>query len=161
MIDIGGGASLLIDRLLKYGYVRPAVLDVSWTALVEGEVRLAEKTSLLDRYLGDVTSFEFPRKYFLWHDRAVFHFLTELNDRKKYAGAMASSLEPGGLAIIATFSTNGPEKCSGLPVRRYDEASLVREFEDDFDSLRSLRIVHLTPWGSPQEFIYGLFRCRY
>jgi hypothetical protein len=108
--------------------------------------------------VADVLAFRPTRQYHLWHDRAVFHFLTDAADRAKYLATMNACVEPGGYAIIATFALDGPETCSGLPVQRYDAASLAAELGSGWELIESRHEIHETPWGAPQSFIYGLFK---
>ncbi len=161
IIDVGGGTSLLVDHLLKNGYVRPAVLDISESAISEAKDRLGEKEALVDWHVSDVLTAVPERKFFLWHDRAVFHFLTNAADRSAYRSIMRNSIEPGGFAIIATFAPSGPSQCSGLNVHRFDEVSLTSEFNENWAILKTIRQTHSTPWGKPQEFVYALFKSRY
>ncbi len=157
VVDVGGGASVLVDHLLNAGYKLPAVMDISSTALHHSKTRLGVRQSLVEWIEGDVTAFTAPRPFALWHDRAVFHFLTDSNARKRYFESVRSSLLPNGKLIVATFSDSGPSKCSGLEVMRYDENGLVKAVGSNFDIIRLERKVHMTPWAAEQNFIYGLF----
>jgi trans-aconitate methyltransferase len=157
VIDVGGGTSTLVDHLLEAGYMRPAVLDISSTALDQAKIRLGEKANSVEWIEANITSLTSSRKFSLWHDRAVFHFLTIRTDRELYIEALEKSLMTGGFAIIATFSPQGPTQCSGLNVMRFDEKSLKAELGDDFRLVRSENHVHLTPWGTEQAFTYCLF----
>ena len=157
IIDIGGGASRLVDALLARGYEDLTVLDLSAAAL-KAAARIGDKADEVVSIAGDVTTWIPPRRYDVWHDRAAFHFLTEEADRAAYASCLEQALRPGGHAIIATFAPDGPEKCSGLPVQRHDAESLGRALGSAFTLVDSARHVHKTPWGSEQRFQFSLFR---
>ena len=158
IIDAGGGESLLVDYLLNAGYTRLAVLDISGKALDVCRARLGERAKDVDWFEEDVTSFAPPRRFGLWHDRAVFHFLTDASDRRKYIAAMRDALQPGGAAIIAVFAPDGPEMCSGLDVSRWDERSLAEELGADFHLVESRRETHTTPRKTEQRFLYARFQ---
>ncbi len=155
IIDIGGGASTLVDDLLDMGFVRPAVLDLSSAAIHTAQHRLGERAHDVTWLAGDVTELDLPRGSIdLWHDRAVFHFLTDENDRARYVDRVLHAVAPGGHVIVATFGPNGPLKCSGLDVARYDADGIHAEFGSPFEKLSSCTTNHVTPWGSQQEFVY-------
>jgi len=154
IIDVGGGASVLVDRLLDQGFQNLTVLDISSKSLDFTKERLGELAVQVFWIEVDVTEFDPPQKYDLWHDRAVFHFLTDPNDRKKYVRNMDKALNPGGHAIIAAFAIDGPPKCSGLDVERYSPEKMKNELGDSFEFIKSIKEVHMTPWGSEQKFIY-------
>lgn len=154
IIDVGGGASVLVDCLLDSGYSRLAVLDVSAVALAHSRARLGHRAAVIEWFESDVTAFNPPHRYGLWHDRAVFHFLTLAEDRRNYLASLRNSLQTGGSVIIATFALDGPAKCSGLDVVRYDEQSMLAELGTEFQLLEIRHEVHLTPWQSEQRFIY-------
>lgn len=154
VIDVGGGASVLVDCLLDSGYSQLAVLDVSAVALAHSRVRLGDRAAGIEWFESDVTAFNPPHRYGLWHDRAVFHFLTLAEDRRNYLASLHNSLQPGGSVIIATFALDGPAKCSGLDVVRYEEQSMLAELGTEFQLLEIRHEVHLTPWQSEQRFIY-------
>lgn len=158
VIDVGGGTSSLIDHLLDAGYLRPAVLDISKAALDQAMDHLGEKATLVDWIEGDVTAFTPSRRFSVWHDRAVFHFLTKRPDRELYIGSLKKSLTPGARVIIATFSPRGPDQCSGLSVMRFDEKSLSEELGHEFKLIRSEEFTHQTPWGTNQAFIYCMYQ---
>lgn len=162
MIDIGAGASRLVDVLLDLGFHQLAVLDLSHSALEISRQRLGVLGEGVDWIEADVTTWQPDREYAVWHDRAVFHFLTETEGRKAYANAMSKSLRPDGIAIIATFADDGPEKCSGLPVVRYTPEELAKELDrlvpGQFERVSSQRHVHITPKGNRQNFQYSVFR---
>jgi SAM-dependent methyltransferase len=158
VIDVGGGASTLVDGLLDLGYRGLAVLDVSTRALAEARARLGARAAEVEWIEQDVTTFNPARRFGLWHDRALFHFLTNPQERQQYVASLRRTLVPGGAAIVATFATDGPTKCRGLPVVRYDEASMLTELGSEF-ALQDVRHeVHQSPWGSEQRFVYFLLR---
>jgi SAM-dependent methyltransferase len=160
--DIGGGQSSLAGELLAMGVPRVAVLDISEAALERGRARLGTAASQVEWIVGDVVAEPAPElgRFDLWHDRAVFHFLTEEADRRRYAALAARTVAPGGHLLVAAFGPTGPEKCSGLPVRRWDAAGLAAELGDGFELLSGREEAHLTPWGKPQAFAYALLRRR-
>lgn len=161
LLDVGGGASTLVDHLLDAGYTDISVLDIAARALSHSQARLgADKAQRVHWLVDDVTRFAPSRRYALWHDRAVFHFLTEDASRAAYLAALRHSLAPGGTAIIATFAADGPARCSGLDVARYDADSLHACFGADFERMASGRDVHVTPWGAEQAFTYLRLRRR-
>ena len=157
IIDVGGGASRLVDQLIERGFHDVTVLDVSAAALETAKARLGERASDAHWLVADVTTWEPSRTYDVWHDRAAFHFLTEARDRAAYVAHLRQGLKIGGHAIIATFALDGPEKCSGLPVERYDAARLGQTLGFGFKLLRSQRNDHATPWGSHQLFQFSVF----
>jgi SAM-dependent methyltransferase len=158
VIDVGGGASRLVDRLLDSGFEGVAVLDISGAALDKARVRLGERANSAHWIEADVTSAESVGEFDVWHDRAVFHFLTEPDDRRRYVGLAERSVPPGGHLVVATFAPEGPHRCSGLEVCRYDARSLAAEFGDSFSPVREETESHVTPMGSTQAFFYGVFR---
>jgi SAM-dependent methyltransferase len=157
IIDIGGGASRLADALLDEGYRTIAVLDLSEKALAASRARLGSRASQIQWIAADVTRWEPKHPYDLWHDRAAFHFLTLPEDRQAYLDRLMRALAPGGHVIIGTFALDGPDRCSGLPVVRYDAASLGRMLGQGFQLKQSLPYDHRTPWGSLQRFQFSLF----
>lgn len=162
ILDAGGGASTLVDHLVGAGYTGVTVLDVSQAALEQAKTRLGPQASAVRWLCADLLEVTFDRSVDVWHDRAVFHFLTAPDDRRKYVAQVRRAVRPGGHVIVATFATDGPLKCSGLEVCRYNPESLHGEFGPDFELLRSVREEHITPWGAPQAFVYCLcaFRAR-
>lgn len=160
IIDVGGGASVLVDFLLAAGYSQLAVLDISAAALDHAQRRLGARADVVDWYAADVTTFVPTRQFGLWHDRAVFHFLTDKADRQKYVETMKRTLTPDGHAVIATFATDGPEKCSGLAVSRYDGPAISAELGAGFQLLEQVNETHLTPWKTEQRFSYFRFARR-
>ena len=158
IIDIGGGASTLVDWLLDNGFRDVTVLDLSDAALAAARARLGDAASGVSWIAADVTRWRPARLYDVWHDRAAFHFLTYPFDLAGYLHRLRSALRAGGHAIIGTFAPDGPEKCSGLPVERYDAKSLAATLGDGFRLVDSCRHDHVTPWGSVQRFHFGTFR---
>jgi SAM-dependent methyltransferase len=159
IIDVGGGASTLIDDLIGFGYSTLTVLDLSAAALAASKERLGEAASFVNWLVGDITQVQLPRDiYDVWHDRAVFHFLITREEREAYVRAVLHSVKPGGHVIVATFAEDGPEKCSGLPVMRYSPTGLHAEFGAPFTLLKQKREEHHTPLGTTQNFIYCLCR---
>lgn len=157
IIDVGAGASTLVDHMLAAGYRNITVLDLSGAALGTVRERLEEQAKQVEFVEADLTTWTAQEDYALWHDRALFHFLTGPDDREAYRATMASALRPGGQAIIATFGPAGPERCSGLDVERYSAASLSAELGDAFELLDSVDDIHRTPWGAEQAFIFCRF----
>lgn len=158
IIDIGGGASRLVDHLVAQGFADITVLDLSGAALQAAKARLGARASRVHWVVADATTWEPVKQYDIWHDRAAFHFLTDENDRAAYVARLTRGLKSGGHAIIATFAPDGPEKCSGLPVVRYDSASLGLALGAAFKLLHAWRHEHATPWGSRQSFQFSIFR---
>jgi SAM-dependent methyltransferase len=158
IIDVGGGASTLVDHLLRAGYSRLAVLDISRAALEHSRTRLGEDAPLVEWMVGDVTEFTPPHPFALWHDRAVFHFFTVAADRRRYVAALRRTVSVGGQVIIAAFAPHGPEKCSGLEVCRHDAASVCAELGAEFELLEQVEETHRTPWETEQAFGYFRFR---
>lgn len=158
IVDIGGGASLLVDKLLAKGFQDLTVLDISDRALQYAQNRLAKQASKVKWIAMDITEFESPRQFDLWHDRAVFHFLTADKQKEKYKQCLNKALVLNGYLILATFALDGPMKCSGLEVERYDATKLQAELGDNFNLLKVIEEHHLTPWGAEQKFNYSLFR---
>jgi len=158
IIDVGGGASTLVDFLLDDGYTRLAVLDLSGVALSHSRTRLGARADRVEWFEADVTSFQPPHRFDLWHDRAVFHFLTAAEDRRGYVATLRRTLQPGGTVVLSTFALDGPPKCSGLDVVRYDEPSILAELGAEFQLREVRREIHVTPWQSEQYFIYFRFQ---
>jgi SAM-dependent methyltransferase len=157
LIDVGGGASVLVDRLLAQGYRKLAVLDISAQALAHARQRLGEDGAKVEWYEADITTFAAPHGFDVWHDRAVFHFLTDAEDRQRYVEVLRRSLNAGGQVIIAAFAIGGPEMCSGLPIVQYDAAKLAQELGADFRLLEMREETHITPANKPQHFGYFRF----
>ncbi|MBU6462337.1 MAG: class I SAM-dependent methyltransferase [Bradyrhizobium sp.] len=160
IIDIGGGASRLVDHLVDRGYQNLTVLDLSGAALDAAKTRLGGLAASVQWIVADVTVWEPPKAYDIWHDRAAFHFLTEHDDRAAYVVRVTRALKAGGYAIIATFAPNGPEQCSGLPVVRYDADALGQVLGPAFELVHTRRHAYATPLGSVQSFQFSVFRRR-
>jgi SAM-dependent methyltransferase len=159
IIDVGGGASTFAHDLLGLGFERPTVLDISHSALEAAQDRMGDEADRVDWIVGDVTTVDLKAHHFdVWHDRAVFHFLTDEGDRRRYIDTVLRALKPGGHIILATFGPDGPQKCSGLDVVRYSESGLHSEFGAAFEKLGCITETHHTPWGADQEFLYCLCR---
>ena len=159
IIDVGAGASTLVDDLLDLGYSNVTILDLSEAALATTKSRLGLRATNVSWLVGDITRIELPRHaYDVWHDRAVFHFLTTPVEREAYVQAVLRAVKPGGHVIVATFAEDGPEKCSGLSVMRYSADGLHAEFGAPFKLLQQEREEHHTPFGTVQQFIYCLCR---
>lgn len=158
IVDVGGGASRLVDALLPMGFHALTVLDLSAKAMAASQARLGTQAGRVNWIATDVTGWSGPGNFALWHDRAAFHFLTEPQDRAAYVERMTGAVRLDGYAIIATFSLDGPERCSGLPIVRYDSASLAQTVGEGFSLLSSRPHRHLTPWGSEQRFQFSVFR---
>lgn len=155
IIDVGGGESTLVDDLLAHGYRAPTVLDISEAALGKSQHRLGDAARNVTWIAGNVNEVALPAgAYELWHDRAVFHFFTETEQRATYARQLAGSLKDGGQVVIATFGPEGPQKCSGLATRRYGAELLRRELGPEFRIVRHAVVDHQTPFGTAQQFLY-------
>lgn len=155
IIDIGGGASTLVDDLLAKNYTNLTVLDLSAAALSAAKHRLGPKAGAVNWLIADITNAELPlHHYDLWHDRAVFHFLTTPEQRHAYVLAVLSAVKPGGHVIVATFAEDGPLQCSGLPVMRYSPDGLHAEFGEPFTLMHHEKESHQTPFGTAQQFTY-------
>jgi 2-polyprenyl-3-methyl-5-hydroxy-6-metoxy-1,4-benzoquinol methylase len=158
IIDIGGGASMLVDDLLENGFKNLSVLDISAAALSTAKNRLGDMAVHVQWIEADITQTDLlPSSIDVWHDRAVFHFLTTADDRRAYIDAMLHSLKPEGHVIMATFAEDGPIQCSGLPIVRYTAEKLYAEIGDCFSLVKSIKEAHQTPTGSVQQFIYCHF----
>lgn len=157
VVDIGGGASRLVDALQGRHQAWVTVLDLSAAALDTARRRLAPDAPV-DWVVSDVTQWTPHRHYDVWHDRAAFHFLTQVDEQAAYADVLGQALRPGGVAVIGTFAPDGPEKCSGLPVARHDSASLSHILGPGFTLIDARRHDHQTPWGSVQHFQFSSFR---
>jgi SAM-dependent methyltransferase len=158
VIDVGGGSSILVDRLLEARFEKVAVLDISVAAIERSKSRLGERAGQVQWIVADVTHYGDLGQFDVWHDRAAFHFLTDPAERKRYGRLVRKTLPVGGHLIVGTFAADGPEKCSGLEVCRYDARSLAEELGAGFELLRKLTETHVTPWGKPQAFLYCVFR---
>jgi len=158
IVDVGGGASRLVDALLKDGFHALAVLDISDAALASARERLGEAGKSVRWIVGDATIWQPEQAFDVWHDRAAFHFLVDEADRASYLDRLHRGVRAGGHAVIATFALDGPEKCSGLPVQRYDPASLGRTIGPAFELIAQEPHRHVTPWGATQSFQFSVLR---
>lgn len=157
IIDVGAGESKLAEQFIQQGFTDLTVLDISATAIEKAKQNLAAKADKVKWIVADITKFEPRQQYDCWHDRAVFHFLTEQNDIDTYLSVLDKAIKPGGQLIVGTFADNGPEKCSGLPVKRYSEQELVSTFSPFFEKIACEAVAHVTPSGSVQHFIFCTF----
>jgi len=159
ILDVGAGQSTLVDDLVHRGYEDITVLDIAASAIDACKTRLGKRAATVRWVTGDVTRVELkPAAYDVWHDRAVFHFLTNAENRSAYVGQLMRALKPGGHVIVATFAKDGPAQCSGLHVVRYDTAALEKEFGAAFRLVKTMEENHPTPFGTVQPFFYGCFR---
>jgi len=158
IIDVGGGDSNLVDYLLKEGYRDISVLDISEKALEKAKKRLKEDAEKVNWIVADASEFEATQVYHLWHDRAAFHFLTEEQQIENYIRTLENSVAPGGFLILATFSKEGPEKCSGRTIKQYSKEDLQQLLQEKFDLLKSENIDHKTPGGAIQNFTFCCFK---
>lgn len=159
ILDVGGGASTLVDDLLALGFTNLTVLDPSAVALTHAQQRLGKQAASVSWIEADITEASLPKAFYdLWHDRAVFHFLTTAKAQRRYVEQMQQALRPGGYAILATFSPEAPPRCSGLPVVRYDLEALVHTLGPKFRLLRQGREHHVTPSGVAQPYLYACFQ---
>ena len=155
IVDVGGGASTLVDDLLAAGYQTLTVLDLSAAALSVARQRLCEQAAAVQWLQADITQVALPIHGFdVWHDRAVFHFLTDPGDRAAYVAQVLHAVKPGGHVIVATFAQDGPTQCSGLPVMRYSAPELHAQFGEPFELVRHEKDAHHTPFGTVQQFVY-------
>lgn len=157
VLDVGSGASRLVDVLLDSGYTHVGVLDVAPEALAVSRARLGERADAVEWFATDVLAFESPHPWDLWHDRAVFHFLTDADEQARYRDVLLASLTEGGQAVIATFGPEGPERCSGLPVQRYSADRLAAVLGPSLRLVDHGLYVHTTPSGGQQQFLFARF----
>jgi 2-polyprenyl-3-methyl-5-hydroxy-6-metoxy-1,4-benzoquinol methylase len=158
IIDIGGGASWLVDALCARGHNAVTVLDLSAAALETARQRLGAQGARVQWIAADATKWQPPQAFDIWHDRAAFHFLVGADDREAYVDRLGRGVKSGGHAIIATFALDGPEKCSGLPVQRYDPGGLAKTVGDAFELIEHQAHHHVTPWGAVQSFQFSVLR---
>lgn len=158
IIDVGGGDSLLVDHLLDRGFTDVSVLDISGQALSKAKARLGQRATQVSWIEADATAFDAPAPFDVWHDRAVFHFLTDEADVDRYLIGLARLLKPGGLLILATFSEHGPGKCSGIPVHRYSEGEMVARLQRLCDRIKCFTVDHVAPFDTVQNFLFCAFR---
>ncbi|EMY62964.1 class I SAM-dependent methyltransferase [Leptospira terpstrae] len=160
IIDVGGGESLLVDYLLDFGFENITILDISKNALDRCKNRIRNKGKNLKWVVSDITEFHSETSFEIWHDRAVFHFLTDPTSIAKYKSILLKSLNPDGEFIIGTFSTDGPKKCSGLEIKQYTEKSLIESFSPELEPVEFHREDHITPFNTIQNFVFGRFKMK-
>ncbi len=160
VVDVGAGSSFLPEALLDAGVGHVTLLDLSMSALALTAVRLDDRAAQVTTIVADVLTHDFDERYDVWHDRAVFHFLVEPEQRAAYVARARSALVPGGLLVVGAFADGGPETCSGLPVARYDAEALAAAFGDDFEPVTARRAEHHTPWEAVQPFTWVVLRRR-
>lgn len=158
IIDVGAGDGVLVDWLLENEYLEVTVMDISDSALQKAKNRLGGPASKVNWEVSDIVEFEPKRKFDFWHDRAVFHFLTDPKDQQTYRRLAVDSIPLGGYLLVMTFSKSGPQTCSGLPVQQYEVADLEEFFSQEFELVRSMNYDHFTPSGTAQNYSVGLFR---
>lgn len=158
IIDVGGGDSRLVDYLLDEGFEDITVLDISGEALDRARKRLKSRADKVKWVEEDITKFEPESSFDCWHDRATFHFLTTKDQVKKYLSAARKGIAEAGYAVIGTFSTSGPDKCSGLPIRRYNEQNLTKELDKGFKKIKCITEDHTTPFRTKQNFLFCSFK---
>ena len=157
IIDVGGGASVLVDNLVKESFSNLAVLDISENAIAIAKKRLGDSANKIEWFESDITQFDAPKKFMLWHDRALFHFLTDPFDRKSYKKVLDYTLRPKGHLIIATFAIGGPAKCSGLEICQYNSEKMIAELGENFELIQERKETHITPANKKQNFIFFHF----
>lgn len=158
IIDIGGGESLLVDFLLDMSFTNISVLDISKEAIEKAQRRLGQKAEKIQWIVSDVLEFIPEKEYDLWHDRAAFHFLTEEVQVEKYLEVLENAVSENAFVVLSTFSESGPEKCSGLDIKRYSLTSLVTLFSQEFNTMSCSNVDHRTPSGATQNFSYCSFK---
>ena len=158
IIDIGGGDSHLAGALLDKGYENIYVLDISANAIERAKQRLGKRVSQIHWIVSDITEFNAPVQFDLWHDRAAFHFLTAEEKISKYISIADNAVKKDGYVVLGTFSENGPEKCSGLGIRRYSETLMSTTFEKTFNKIKCIHEDHITPFNTIQNFLFCIFK---
>ncbi|WP_303920221.1 trans-aconitate 2-methyltransferase [Draconibacterium sediminis] len=158
IIDVGGGDSFMVDRLLEMGYWNITVLDISETAIQKAQQRLGEKADTVTWIVADAAGFQPTETYDFWHDRAAFHFLTEKQEISNYVDTIRSYVKPGGYLVLGTFSEQGPTKCSGIEIKQYSENTMTSLLTDFFNKIRCISVDHKTPFNTLQNFIFCSFR---
>ena len=158
ILDVGGGESRLADCLLDKGFRDITVLDISAEALRHAQKRLGERAAMIRWIVADIAEFRPEQPYDVWHDRATFHFLTTRPQIARYLSGARRAVGPGGYLVIGSFSSDGPDTCSGLPVHRYSEQELTLELGDGFDKMGCVTVDHRTPWDTAQNFLFCSFR---
>lgn len=157
IIDVGGGDSFLVDRLIDLGYQDITVLDISETALERAKKRLGDKASQVKWIVADAANFSPSEQYDFWHDRAAFHFLTEESDIKNYLNTIKKHLSPNGILVVGTFSETGPKKCSGIEIKQYSEKSMTEMLTKYFKKIKCMSVDHKTPFDTIQNFLFCSF----
>jgi uncharacterized UPF0146 family protein len=160
VIDVGAGASVLVDQLLHDGRTDVSLLDVSAEGLSEVRERLGDGADSVSFIVTDLLTWQPERQWAVWHDRALFHFLTNPDDRTAYLAVAAEAVATDGVIVIGTFAEDGPEQCSGLPAARYDSSRLTELFSENFAVMTTIRDIHRTPWGSKQPFTWAVLQRR-
>ena len=158
IIDIGGGDSFLVDHLLELGYLNVTVLDISASAIEKAKRRLGNNASKVKWIIADIAEFKPIEKYDFWHDRAAFHFLTAEQEIMNYLETAQKSINPEGILVVGTFSENGPQKCSGIEIKQYSEASMTEKLRSYFDKIKCITVDHKTPFDTIQNFVFCSFR---
>ncbi len=158
IIDIGGGDSLLAEHLLDLGFQNITVVDISKAAIERAKKRIGKQAETITWVVADVTQFEPTEDYDLWHDRAAFHFLTEQQEIHSYLETAHKSITPDGIMVVGTFSKEGPEKCSGLPVSQYSESSMTKQMQPLFEKIECITVNHETPFDTVQNFTFCSFK---
>lgn len=158
ILDVGGGESRLADCLLDRGFRNITVLDISAEALRHAQERLGDRAALVQWVVADIADYTPEHPFDVWHDRATFHFLTTQLEVRRYLSGARAAVRAGGYVVIGSFSHSGPEKCSGLPVRQYNEPELTLELKNGFNKIRCITEDHRTPWDAVQEFLFCSFR---
>jgi ubiquinone/menaquinone biosynthesis C-methylase UbiE len=158
IIDVGGGDSLLVDHLLALGYTDITVLDISAHAIARAKERLGDKAANVKWIVANAATFNPTEQYDFWHDRAVFHFLTEESDIEHYIQAIHRGLKKAGVLVVGTFSEKGPKKCSGIEVQQYSEQSLSERLQLHFSKVRCINVDHVTPFETVQHFVFCSFK---
>jgi ubiquinone/menaquinone biosynthesis C-methylase UbiE len=158
LIDVGGGDSFFVDHLLEAGFTNITVLDISETAINRAKRRLGPKSGMVNWIVGDITAFVPDRKFYFWHDRAVFHFFTSEEQINKYLAVANQSLSASGKIVMATFSETGPPTCSGLPIKQYSESALTSLIKKWFEKIKCIHADHITPFNTIQNFLFCSFK---
>jgi len=158
IIDIGGGDSYLVDRLLELGYLDITVLDISESALEKAQLRLGDRANKVKWIVADAVTFKPSEKYDFWHDRAAFHFLTQEQDIENYIDNVQQSIKPNGILVIGTFSEQGPKKCSGIEIKQYSETTMTDRLKKYFEKIKCITVDHTTPSDTIQNFVFCSFR---
>ncbi|WP_319592270.1 class I SAM-dependent methyltransferase [uncultured Draconibacterium sp.] len=158
IIDVGGGDSFMVDRLLEMGYCNITVLDISETAIKKAQKRLGEKAKTVKWIVADAAGFQPTETYDFWHDRAAFHFLTDKQEISNYVDTISSYVKPGGYLVLGTFSEQGPTKCSGIEIKQYSENTMISQLRNFFNKVRCITVDHRTPSNTLQNFIFCSFR---